>query len=481
LNGQLNTEDRRLLNERLRTDERARRDFAEMLNTDAALAVAAASWKEGAAAGSNRRSRIVLFGALAAVVAMLVVGLMVSGGWVRGTPETSTPQPFATVMNSAGAEVQVNATIRDEPQDLKTGVVEFLTGHGTKVIVEAPAAFRFESPRLLRLERGRVLAVVPPEDQGFTVLTPAGDFVDQGTEFGVEVSKDGAAEVHVYKGEVVAKPKGGSPEVSITGGQAAAVPAGGGPVGEVTPSREGRFVQSEEVKSLSEGRNRPGRDAEAEGMRADLVQDPALLVWMDFEKEALPEGQFNVVQGRLPGSRAAEFLKRGDHIVLNAGAGRAWPEVTFAAWVRLEKVGKQYRSIYHTKDWEIPGMAHWLINDLAFMHLGINAHQAAQGFESPYGQPNSKTPLLNDPGRWMHLAVVYQAEKRLVRFYLNGKLDHEVPLVVAPPALLGEAQLGNWNAGDRELNGRLDDFLLLGRALTDEEIRALHAAGDPYN
>ena len=41
---------------------------------------------------------------------------------------------------------------------------------------------------------------------GFRVRTPAADFIDLGTEFGVIVGADGAAEAHVFEGVVVARP-----------------------------------------------------------------------------------------------------------------------------------------------------------------------------------------------------------------------------------------------------------------------------------
>ena len=80
----------------------------------------------------------------------------------------------------------------------------------------------------------------------------------------------------------------------------------------------------------------------------------------------------------------------------------------------------------------------------------------------------------------MHLASVYDSEKGTVRFFLNGRFDKETKQQVANPARLGPAQIGNWNQKDRKLSGRVDELLILGRAMSDEEVRALHAAGNPY-
>ena len=41
-------------------------------------------------------------------------------------------------------------------------------------------------------------------------------------------------------------------------------------------------------------------------------------------------------------------------------------------------------------------------------------------------------------------------------------------------------QIGNWNRIDRKLSGRIDELLILGRAMSDAEVSALFEAGNPY-
>ena len=94
--------------------------------------------------------------------------------------------------------------------------------------------------------------------------------------------------------------------------------------------------------------------------------------------------------------------------------------------------------------------------------------------------PDSRTPVLPEQGRWMHLATVYDAGAKTVRFYLNGRFDKETRQSIAHPAKLGAAQIGNWDRQDRKLSGRVDELLLLGRAMSDDEVRALYEAGNPY-
>ena len=190
-----------------------------------------------------------------------------------------------------------------------------------------------------------------------------------------------------------------------------------------------------------------------------------------------------MAQGRWPGSAAPEFVHEGDHIKLNVGSEKVWPRLTLAAWVRLDHLGSPYQSLYHTDGWqsETPGQVHWMLTQDSKMRLALRGNSLAPGSTEQHGFPDSSTSVLPQRGRWMHLATVYDAEARSVRFYLNGQFDKETRQEVAHPARLGPAQIGNWNKQDRKLSGRMDEFLLLGRALSDSEIRELYLSGTPYH
>jgi hypothetical protein len=80
-------------------------------------------------------------------------------------------------------------------------------------------------------------------------------------------------------------------------------------------------------------------------------------------------------------------------------------------------------------------------------------------------------------GSWVHLAVV-----------VDGRPVSRHPLRIAPPYSVGTAELGNWNSVGfpgsdpflvRHLQGLMDEFCLFDRPLGPEEIRALHADGNP--
>lgn len=464
----------------LREDAGLRELLLDYLNVDAALSEVLAYQQpvRPVAAVKPVRRAWVPWAAVAALVVLATAWLQMNA------------QPWATVVRTAGAEFgrdhdATGSTLRGEEIELTNGVLELITQRGAKVVIEAPAMFRFESGQQLRLRRGKMAADVPPAAKGFTVVTPDGKAVDLGTRFGVDVPLSGSSEVHVFQGEVVAHPKGTKAKQSLRTGEALSM-SGAGASREL---RSSAFIQSDEVPALTAGLA-AGQSARSAAAVARLRQDPALITLMDFESEPLPTGTFRMAQGRWPSSRAPEFVSIGDHMKLDVGGGLAWPQLTLAAWVRLDRLGEPYQSLYHTDGWGSfldsskrslkAGQIHWMIVENTAMRLAIYGnYQVGPPNQMMWG--DSQRQVLPERGRWAHLVSVYDADAKTIRFYLNGAFDNEVRMAESHPALLGPAQIGNWNVRDRKLSGRVDELVILGRVMTDTEIHELHAAGNPYH
>jgi len=411
-----------------------------------------------------------IWGALAAGLTLLALG-----SWGLQSLRT----PYAVVTSTTGTGPREGTSLRSAQVRFGAGAVEFLTAKGARLVVEAPAEVRFESAETLRVFRGKVAADVPPSAKGFTVLTPNGNAVDLGTRFGVDVPESGDAEVHVFQGEVIAQATGAQTKQSLRTGEALAMNNG---VGASRELRSAAFIQPDEMPQLSAGLAWGQRDRAQASLRA-LKAEPTLIALMDFTDCGSLPGVFRMAQGRWPGSFAPEFVHEGDHIKLDAGAERGWPQLTLSAWVRLDQLGSPYQSLYHTDGWqsETPGQVHWMLTQDGKMRLALRGNSLAPGSHEHQGFPDSSTSVLPQRGRWVHLAVVYDADARSVRFYLNGQFDKETLQNVAHAARLGPAQIGNWNRQDRKLSGRMDEFLLLGRAMNDQEIRNLYLSGNPYH
>ncbi len=494
VDGRASKEDVQQLNARLRSDADARREFMELLNLDSALAAVSESVafdetistssqssetsvartsdtyvrRGGSVRRSVNRRHLVGFAAAACVVLLLV------GTWRW----RSSSQTWATVLNRVGTgEIAAGAELRSEPCRMDTGMVELVTARGARIVIEAPAEFRFESASRLRMTRGRLSADVPPSAKGLTVVTPSGEAIDLGTRFGVDVPETGPAEIHVFQGEVIAKASGADASENLYGGDAVAMNEGTSTARDL---RSAAFIDVAEMSELTAG-IKSGQQKRSEAALAALRNDPALIALLDFEAENQP-GVFRMAQGRWPGSRAPEFVSIGDHMKLDVGGDQDWPQLTLAAWVRLDRLGAPYQSLLHTDGWarNNPGQVHWMITAQSTMRLALFGNTLAPGSDERFGFPDSQAEVLPEQGRWVHLAIVYDSEARTVRFFLNGKFDKQTRQDVAHPARLGPAQIGNWNREDRKLSGRIDELVLLGRSLSDREIEALYLAGCPY-
>ncbi len=505
VDGQATAEQVAALSERLRRDAAARQWFIELLNLDSALAAVALGSIAGmddsdaspqtpieiTAADSTPSptttpstspapapmpesgSASTMFFRLLAM-ATCVMALVGGAWWWK-----ASTSDFATVRGGVGVEGLADGRgLRDEWHEFDAGAVELVTANGARVVIEAPARFRFESAQRLHLIEGRLAADVPPTAKGFTVITPTGKATDLGTTFGVDIQQQGEAEIHVFEGEVIAQSAGGGQRRSLRDGEAFLLQNGAGASRRL---RTAAFIRPEEVGSMHAGL-KAGQHARSAAALAKLRQDPALIALLDFESRELTEGSFGIAQGRWPGSRAPEFANVGDHMKLDVGGSREWPQLTLAAWVRLDRLGETFQSLLHTDDWNEnkPGQVHWMVTRHTTMRLALFGNTLAPNSEEREDFPDSRTSVLPEQGRWMHLAVVYDSARRTVRFYLNGAFDKQTHQATAHTARLGAAQIGNWDRQDRKLSGRIDELVVLGRAMSDEEVRLLFDAGTPY-
>lgn len=87
------------------------------------------------------------------------------------------------------------------PLQLNKGIVKIQYDNGVDVLIEGPAVFAIERTGL-HLEYGRLYNQVSEAGLGFTVTTPTSQFIDMGTEFGVQADVNGSSELHVLKGKV---------------------------------------------------------------------------------------------------------------------------------------------------------------------------------------------------------------------------------------------------------------------------------------
>ncbi|HOK67546.1 MAG TPA: NPCBM/NEW2 domain-containing protein [Anaerohalosphaeraceae bacterium] len=105
--------------------------------------------------------------------------------------------------------------IDSEPLFLKEGYVQVAFHNGASFTIQSPASFQFLGEDMLKMNYGRVYAVVPPSAYGFQICTQDSKIIDLGTEFGIEQRLNGDTEVHVHKGKVVFVSKAGGRQINL--------------------------------------------------------------------------------------------------------------------------------------------------------------------------------------------------------------------------------------------------------------------------
>jgi hypothetical protein len=88
------------------------------------------------------------------------------------------------------------------PLVLQEGIVELRFDNAAKVVIEAPAQFCLLTADQMKLNYGKLYAVVPQSAIGFCVNTSNARVIDLGTEFGVQAVSNGSTELHVIKGKI---------------------------------------------------------------------------------------------------------------------------------------------------------------------------------------------------------------------------------------------------------------------------------------
>ncbi len=476
--------------------------------------------KAGAAATDTRASRLRSFGWLAAgIAAALAIILFVSQagdrptgdvdprtGSVPGRGSDGSEEPLdngvAVLTRAVGMQGadptrwQPGATLPRGTLAWESGILQLEFYGGVTVIAEGPASIELVDESLIICRNGKLRVRVPEVARGFAVRAPAVEVVDRGTEFGVEVTQRGATSVHVFDGTVelfdAATNRDSATARELTAGEAVAVGVGGQSTAIAT--RDADFISSDRLgeRTTAEDRHQLRRWQE---FRERMKRDPRVVAFFPFEHDPAFDrtligysGRGEVLhgaivgcewsEGRWPEKSSLDFKRPGDRVRIDIPG--EYESLTYAAWLRLDALDREFNSLLLTDGFE-DHRPHWQIHRLGCILLGLR-------------RPGSATLTFRSDtvfdmtqlGRWVHVVTVVDTESSDVRHYVDGSLAGWESLGESNGALLtiGSAAIGNWGRPTdrhkvkiRNLNGRLDELIVFGEALTDAEVRLLHAAG----
>ena len=501
----------------LASDEAARRHYVRVIGLSASLHDYAAEFEseEGGEAivsfpdrgEKNRWPWKARFSLAAALVASLFLGILLVQQWVNGRSGgmgIGQDNGVAIITRASGLQWTEGAICYRPGDRIPVGELQIATGtvqiefySGATVIIEGPASLDIRSADEAFCRFGKVRGSVPPQAHGFTVSTPEYDLVDLGTEFGIAVAEDGKSEVHVFDGKV--ELRGVGKDVKTTRGlsEGEAMQLTGAVTGEVFDINPGLFPESSLLDDV-DGAVAESRFRKWKAFSNELRNDPSLIAYYTFEPKRVwdrvlhNQGQGSEpglegaivgakwTGGRWPGKKALDFKSPADRVRLILSG--EFDSLTFAVWVRVDGLDRQWNSLLLSDDWKA-GSAHWQFGQSGEMILGTSGEKDHKNYFS------GEEIGFDDLGRWMFLATVFDPEKREVRHVIDEKVVSR-ETIVGPesylPIKFGAMELGNYRpAGKvgtqdiRNFNGRMDEFMLFSRALSDQDLKKIFQVGRP--
>ena len=417
-----------------------------------------------------------------------VIGRLFDATWPAGLPPHSEGDVLA-----------------DETFQLASGTAEIQFFSGANMTVEGPAEIALKSAWEASCVEGAVRMQVPPAARGFKLQAPSTEIVDLGTEFGLQV-RGGEAKVEVFDGEIEVMHRGANKKL-VTKGFALGLPKDG----EATPQNAGETVYPDAGRFDSQSQQRLESElARSEAHRRQLAADSRLIAYYRFDQNdpaplvpnladtAAPDTDGAVilaeaVDGRVTGVKSAlEFRRPGARVRVNIPG--EFPAFTFAAWVRIDSLDRQYSALFMGDSYE-NGEPHWQIRDDGKMMLSVmvdDQRQHPKWAKSRYHEVYFSPPVwdLSMSGQWLHLASVFDPAGQEVSHYVNGQrvAREEIdPLFRVETLRIGNAEIGNWGQPFREdpsfairnLNGRMDEIAIFKSALGDDEISDLFKRSRP--
>jgi hypothetical protein len=381
---------------------------------------------------------------------------------------------------------------------LAAGTAELEFYSGASVILEAPAELEIESENGGVLHAGKLRAEVPVHAHGFTIATKDVELVDLGTSFGMEVGADTGTAVHVFDGKVELYELSGGQRP----GQGVELAAGQnrryGPVAKAIDRSidPDSFLSPDDLDKRLEARLASSYVRWRESADS-LIRDDRLLARYEFEPATrlsrtlansstrTQDGLIGAIigaswaTGRWPDKGAIEFKRPSDRVRIEVA--RAANSMSLVVWLRIDGFDNGFHSILLSDGWDRRGALHWQIHRDGFVELAV-------WHNDPAHTHNSRAPLpmsASDFGRWIQLAVVYNADNSSVTHYRDGNALGTVRLPVVVPIAIGKAEIGNWTPPPndarqiRHFNGRIDEMLIFDKALPKNQIQDLYRNGKP--
>ncbi|MEM1226371.1 MAG: FecR domain-containing protein [Planctomycetota bacterium] len=395
---------------------------------------------------------------------------------------------------------------------LKSGLAHIELFSGVELVIRGNAEFSIDSPMQVTLHRGRARAHVPEPASGFRIKTAGGDVVDLGTEFTVDVDQsdskvlvhDGEVELHRLQSDVEHL-HDGERSSWMADGRSVEDRAFDDDLDLIGPLQFSQELAASRASRLAHWQARLNQICESSDVVAYYQMTPqdgharqlanlANVVSGDTQEVAseaaiVAAGRSVDRWGR--GNSAVDLSRLGSRIRVDVPG--EYRSLTMLCWVRIHSLDRLYNSLFLTDGHEA-GEPHWQI--LRDGRLFFSVKHPIDGEPDP--QQGIHRKYISSPfwdasrcGRWTMLGVVYDPVNHRVTHYVDGApIDRlEIADDVAETSIrMGTSSIGNWSEPMyredpefviRNLNGSIDEFILLSTALSSDDVQSLYEAGNP--
>jgi len=185
-------------------------------------------------------------------------------------------------------------------------------------------------------------------------------------------------------------------------------------------------------------------------------------------------------EGRWPGKGALEFNTLEDRVRVPVPG--AFQSLTYLTWLRVDSLPNRWNALALV-DTAKSGETHWQIRRDGSLELSVRMDSGKAVWDNLISKPVITQALY---GKWVQVAAVCDESAGKMELYFNGELVASKTMEKKRLLTLGNLELGNWTSAARcpdanyrirDFRGRMDEFVLLSRALTPEEIRHQYELG----
>ena len=511
LSGEISREEMEQLESDMLADEQLRKDFLAYARVDASLpGIVSGSGSLLEFTQNRKAKRSFLRWGLTVAAAILMLCLYLIAPIDSSTngaisPGTTNHNPIAVVIDHVDDTIAPKKEIwGQETFEFQTGGIHLRFNEAVDFIFEGPGSFDILGPKLVKVHQGKTRTIVFNESgHEFSIITPEAKYVDLGTEFCLEISKNQKDKLDVQVGEIeifdlktnqsLAKIQQSNNLANASSSNwkenffnSDSVISQPGDMGfQRWKKRMSHYASQDDVlacfdftvrtpESLSRA-TRQHVPREWRSSTGDMKNNRFLI--SNPERQEVTHGIMHYCLwgvGRWSNKQSLLFHHPKSHVSLELKENQE--QLSLNTWFKANQLANPLNAILSTRHWNKSGL------------FRIEFERSGKLQTNFWGEPYRST-LYNklNPG-WQMLSLVIQLDGSGYHSttFLDGvsaetrKLNH-FPLVRKTGLHLGNAYSKKSKKFFRNFGGSIDELVLWYRALSSTEIAQLYEQGTPKN